>query len=371
MYTILAINPGSTSTKVALFKNNEKLFSKNISHDVQELRKYTAPNDQFAFRKESILNTVKEFGFSFEEIDAFSGRGGSIHPCEGGTYYVTEKMLEDVRTSPIKHPASLGGQLAYSFAKEYGAKAFIVNAPDTDEFSELARITGLKGIYRESRLHALNQKEIGIRYGQSMNKKYEEMNLIICHIGGGLSVTAHHRGKMVESNDIINGDGPMAPTRCGEMPVKDVINLCFSGKYGKKEVLELTTRSGGWMSHLGTADAQEVKNRIDFGDKYAKLIYDATIYQTAKEVGSCAAVLKGDLEAIILTGGIAHDEYFVNEITKYISFLAPVVVMAGEFEMEALAAGALRVLMGEEESKIYTGEPVWKGFEEMEVSLQF
>lgn len=362
-YKILAINPGSTSTKIAVFDGETSLFSKNISHDANQLKNFQEISDQFEYRKEMILQELEQAGQKLAAMDAFVGRGGGTTSVDGGVYAVNEKMLSDVRSGKyVKHPANLGCQLANEFAKEYGKPAFIVNPPDTDEFQDVARVTGLKGIYRESKIHALNQKEIGIRYARSKGKAYEELNLIICHIGGGVSVTAHRQGKMIDSNDIAQGDGPMAPTRCGQLPVKDVIDLCFSGLYTERELREKVTKSGGLVDHLGTSDAREVCAMIERGDGYAKMVYDSMIYQIGKAAGSMAAALNGKAEAIILTGGISHDPYVAEQLTKMIAFIAPVVIMPGEFEMEALAAGACRVLEGQEEAKVYSGVPVWNGF---------
>ena len=365
-YKIFAINPGSTSTKIALFEGDKAVFSCNVSHDASELKKYKEISDQFDYRKETILEEVKKAGISLEGVDSFSARGGGLVSVEGGVYAVNEKLLEHARAGfSVKHPAMLGAQLADAFAKTYGGTAVVVNPPDVDEFSDLARVTGWKGVYRESRIHALNQKEIGIRYAASQGKKYEDMNLIICHIGGGISVTAHQKGKMVDSNDIAQGDGPMAPTRCGAMPVKDVVRICFSGKYSEKEVYDKITKTGGLVDHLGTSDAREVRGMMEQGNPYAKLIYDAMIYQIGKYAGSMAVVLGGKVDGIIFTGGISHDEYLVEELSGMLKFLAPITVMAGEFEMEALAAGALRALSGEDQIKEYTGIPVWNGFHEI------
>jgi len=310
-----------------------------------------------------ILCELEQSGFTLEGVDAFAGRGGGTTNIDGGIYKVNDRMLEDVRSGRyVRHPASLGSQLARYFGDQYGVPAFVVNPPDTDEFQDLARVTGLRGVYRESKIHALNQKEIGIRYGARLGRRYEDLNLIICHIGGGVSVTAHRRGKMIDSNDIAQGDGPMAPTRCGQIAVKDVIKLCFSGQYTEKELYEKVTKTGGLADHLGTSDAREVGAMIAAGDPYAKLIYDAMIYQIGKTAGSMAAVLHGEVDALILTGGIAYDSYVVGRLKQMIGFLAPVEVMAGEFEMEALAAGAIRVLAGQEKAKEYDGTPVWDGF---------
>lgn len=362
-YKVFAINPGSTSTKIAMFEGDKEVFSKNISHDAEKLKEFKEISDQFDYRKETILKELAEAGQTLEGVDAFSARGGGLVNIEGGVYKVGEKLLEHARVGyTVKHPATLGAQLADAFAKEYGGVAFVVNPPDVDEFTDVARVTGLKGIYRESRIHALNQKEIGIRYAAKLGKKYEDLNLIICHIGGGISVTAHNHGKMVDSNDIANGDGPMAPTRCGQLPVKDVVTMCFSGKYTEKEMREKITKTGGLVDHLGTSDAREVTEMIKNGNQYAKLIYDAMIYEIGKTAGSMAAVLCGKVDGIIFTGGISHDKYVVEKLTEMLSFIAPITVMAGEFEMEALAAGAIRVLSGKEEAKTYTGIPVWNGF---------
>lgn len=363
-YKIFTVNPGSTSTKIALFEGGEAVFSRNVSHDAEKLKEFPEISDQFDYRKETILKELTAAGVSLDGVDAFSGRCGGTVSMEGGVYAVNEIMLEDVRSGKyVKHPAGLGCQLAHDFAGQYGKPAFVVNSPDTDEFQDLARVTGLKGIYRESKVHALNQKEIGIRYAKAKGKTYEDMNLIICHIGGGVSVTAHRQGRMVDSNDIAQGDGPMAPTRCGQIAVKDVVNLCFSGDLTEKEIRDKITKSGGLVDHLGTSDAREVTKMIEEGNTYAKLIYDAMIYEIGKTAGAMAAVLYGKVDAVVLTGGISYDKYVVQVLTEMLSFIAPIEVMAGEFEMEALAAGAIRVLSGEEQVREYTGVPAWNGFQ--------
>lgn len=363
-YKIFVINPGSTSTKVAMFKGKEKIYSENIQHDVSELKAFKEVRDQLDYRRDMILESVKKSGETLTDVDAFSSRGGGCGTTESGVFTINETLLDYVTNRPsVVHPAILGAPIASALAEKYHAKAFIVNPPEVDEFKDLARVTGLKGVYRKSAIHALNQKEIGLRYAQKVGKNYSDLNLLICHIGGGISITAHEKGRMVDSNDIARGDGPMAPTRCGSLPVRDVVEMCYSGKYSEKEMLEKVTKNGGLADHLGTSDAREVKERTDAGDAYAALIYDAMIYQIGKEVGAMAAVLHGNVDGIILTGGISYDTYVVQRLKEMISFVAPVTVMAGEFEMEALASGAIRVLSGKEEAKTFTGIPVWDGFD--------
>ena len=369
-YRLLAINPGSTSTKIALFENDREIFSSNISHDAVKLRKFCEISDQFPYRKEAISAELTKNEISLQGMDAFVGRGGGLVSLEGGTYVINETLLHHARIGfTVKHPATLGSQLAHDFALTYGGKAFVVNPPDVDEFDLIARVSGLSDVARESRIHALNQKEVALCYAKEVGKQYEDMNLVISHIGGGVSVTAHQKGRMVDSNDIFNGDGPMAINRAGALPATAVVKMCFSGQYTEREIYVLITKNGGMVDHLGTTDIREVKERIEKGDSYAKLIYDAMIYQICKNIGAYAAVLKGDVDAILLTGGIANDPYLIDQIIDRVKFIAPVKVYAGEFEMQALANGALRVLTGQEKPKTYTGVPVWNGFENAQRSL--
>lgn len=362
-HRIFVINPGSTSTKISLFENETELFAANVTHDASKLKDFAEISDQFPYRRETIIGELAKGNISLAGVDAYAACGGGLVSMAGGTYRANEMLLHHARLGfTVKHPAILGVQLAHDFAGAYGGQVFVVNPPDVDEFDEVARVCGLSELYRESRVHALNQKETAMRYAVQTGKSYGELNLIVVHIGGGLSVTAHRKGLMVDSNDVINGDGPMGPTRAGSLPATALIKLCYSGKYTQKEMYDRITKSGGLVDHLGTSDVREVLGRIRNGDSYAALLYDAMIYQVIKFIGAYAAVLKGDVDAILLTGGIAHDKYLVDKIADAVKWIAPVKVYAGEYEMEALAGGVLRVLTGREEPKEYTGVPVWSGF---------
>jgi butyrate kinase len=298
-------------------------------------------------------------------VDVFVGRGGGLLAVDGGTYAMTDLLLEHARTcaNGIIHPATLGPQLANEFATEYGAKAMVVNPPDVDEYQDLARLTGIKGVYRISHLHALNLKETAIRHSKNvLNKKYEECNYVVCHIGGGISISAHRQGRMVDGVDIVGGDGAMAPTRCGSVAVSGVIEFLKNGG-DINSLKDLRSRTGGWVNHIGISDAIELTNRAANGDKYAEMLWNTTIYQIEKGIGSMAAVLHGKVDGILLGGGMVHSKDLVNQITETCSWIAPVTAYPGEFEMEAMAAGAIRVLDGEEELKTYSIDNVFKGFD--------
>jgi len=362
-YKLFTINPGSTSTKIALFENDKKVYAVNVTHDAEKLKEFKEISDQYPYRKQTILDLLAKENISLTGTDAFVARGGGLVGLVGGTYTCNEKLLEHARVGfTVKHPNTLASQLADDFARTYGGKAFVVNPPDVDELQDLARITGMKDVFRESKGHPLNQKEVAIRHAASLGKKYEEMNFVISHIGGGVSVNAHKKGRMIDGTDVINGDGPMAPTRAGAMPATAIARMCFSGNYTLDDIYKRLTKGGGLVDHLGTSEALEVVAMIEKGDQYAKLIYDALAYQIGKYIGMYAAVLHGDVDAILLTGGIAHDKDLTAKVAEMVKFIAPVTVVAGEFEMEALAAGALRVLTGQEEALEYTGIPVFQGF---------
>jgi len=363
-FKVLAINPGSTSTKVAMFEGEKELFNVNVSHDSDMLAKYPDPVDQLDFRYETIANVIHEQGHTLDGVVAVAGRGGSMVPCVSGVYECTDVLVNSVRNSPIRHPAMLGSLLARKFADEIGAKAFTLNPPDTDEMIDLARVTGVDGIYRGSHAHALNQKETGIRKAKELGLDYNKNNFVIAHLGGGCSVGAHRAGRMIDTTDAVEGDGPMAPTRSGSLTVKAVCSLIEKG-WDVKDVKNLASKTGGFVSLTGNADTYEVWKRGKAGDKYCAMLFKAFTYQVAKSIGAMAAALEGKVDAVIITGGIAKNDDLFEDLTRMCSFIAPVVRHAGEYEMEALSAGAIRVLSGEEEPKVYTGVPVWNGFDDL------
>lgn len=360
---VLAINPGSTSTKIAVFDDYDELFSKTINHSTEELNAYGEIQNQLGYRTETVGKAMEDAGFAIEDVDVFVGRGGGLLSVTGGTYDVSELLAKHASIGMEgQHPAQLAPQIAKNFADKYGKRAFVVNPPSVDEFCDLARVTGVKGIYRQSHIHALNQKEIALRFCASRGLKYENVNLVICHLGGGISVTAHEKGKMIDSNDIIKGSGPMTPTRAGDLPYIKVLDLAYSGEYTKNELTDKLNKDGGVTDHFGSADFLEVENLAVDGDRYAKIVFEGMIYQCAKYVGAMAVAMKGKADAVILTGGISRSKYFTSVMEEYVGWIAEVVIMPGEFELEALAAGAVRVMLGEEELKTYTGVPVWDGF---------
>lgn len=365
-YKVFAINPGSTSTKIALFEGDECIYTQNVSHDAGELAKYETISDQLPYRRNMIFDLLKEANISIDDVDVFVGRGGGLFAMEGGTYEIDDLILEHARTmaNGVIHPAALGPQLAAEFASKNGARAMVVNPPDVDEYQDLARMTGIKGIYRTAHLHSLNLKETAIRHSKNvLNKKYEDCNFIVCHIGGGVSVSAHRKGKMVDGFDIVGGEGPMAPTRCGSIAVADLLRYMKKNNLSVDEVKPLVTKTGGFVNHTGISSAVELKERAAKGDKYAEMVWHSMIYQIEKCIGSMAAVLHGEVDGILLGGGMAYNDDLVQFIKDACSFIAPVFAYPGEFEMEAMAAGAIRVLNGEEELKKYTGKPIFSGFD--------
>lgn len=351
---LLTINPGSTSTKIGVFENEEIIFEKTLRHSTEEISTYEKICDQYEFRKNIILQCLKENNVELNSLSTVVGRGGLLKPIEGGTYIVNEPMLEDLREGVLgEHASNLGGIIAHEIASQIGVNAFIVDPVVVDELQDVARISGLKEIERKSIFHALNQMAVSRRYAKSLNVDYCDLNLIVAHLGGGISVGAHEKGRVIDVANALDGEGPFSPERTGSLPVGDLIKMCYSGKYTHEEIKKMIKGKGGLVSYLNTNDAQEVEERIKSGDEYAKLIYSAMAYQVAKEIGSQAAVLKGKVDAIILTGGIAYDKTFTKWIEEMVNFISKVVIYPGEDELTALAEGGFRVLRGEEHPKIY------------------
>ncbi len=354
-YTILAINPGSTSTKIAVYQNEILEFDEVIRHPAEETATYDAIYDQFDFRKNVILKVLEDKNVDLNQFDAVVGRGGNMKPVAGGTYRVNERMIEDLRVGVMgQHASNLGGVLAHEIAEVYGLPAFIVDPVVVDEFEDFARISGMPDIQRKSKDHPLNQKSVARQAAVEMGGEYKDFNFLVAHLGGGISVGVHKKGKIIDVNNALDGDGPFSPERAGGLPVGSLVDLCFSGKYTQKEIMKKIVGNGGLMAYLGTNDGREIQLRIQAGDDYARLIYQAMAYQIAKEIGAGATVLKGNVDAILLTGGIAYDGICMEWIRERVSFIAPVKIYPGEFEMIAMTRGVLRVFRKEEAEKTYS-----------------
>ena len=364
---ILTLSPGSTSTKVAVHDvakdgTTEVVLKSNVRHDPAELATFDLAADQLDYRIDTIKEELGRACIDLESIDAFSGYCGGMGPTKGGIFAIDEVVCEHVLNCGMNHPAILGAPILLSFARLYGKPAYAVNQPDTDELADVARITGYPGIYRKSHVHCLNQKEVAIRYATELGISYEEGNFIVAHVGGGLSVAAHRKGSMVDANDVLEGSGPFAPNRSGDVPARPVAQICFGGAE-RRDVLNVIGKTGGLKGLVGTDDTLEIERRIEAGDEWAHLCLDAMAYQTAKAIGAFAAVLAGQVDGIVLTGGVSNSRYFVDYITRLVGWIAPVRAYGGDFEMEALCAGAVRALTGVEEVMRYTGEPSWAGFD--------
>lgn len=352
---ILAINPGSTSTKIAVYKQEKAIFLKTIRHTNEEIANFEKISDQYQFRKDIILKELKDADIDIDKIVAVVGRGGLIKPIESGIYEVNERMLEDLRVGILgEHASNLGGLIAHDIANSLPeAKAYIADPVVVDEMHDVARISGHPSFERLSIFHALNQKAIARLHAKSLGKNYEEVNFIVAHLGGGISVGAHQKGKVIDVNNALDGEGPFSPERSGTCPAGAMAKLCFGGKHTLTEVKKMITGKGGLVAYLGTNSALEVENMAKSGDEKALLVENAMSYQIAKEVGALAAVLKGEVDAIILTGGIAYNKGVVDYVKEMVSFIAPVAVYAGEDEMKALAVNALMVETGEIVAKVY------------------
>lgn len=353
-YRLLIINPGSTSTKIGVYEDEKQIFESTLRHTAEEIGQFDTIYSQKDFRKEVILNVLKENNFDINSLDAVVGRGGLLRPIPSGTYEVNDALLEDLKIGVQgPHASNLGGILAYEIASEVNVRSFIVDPVVVDELTEVARLSGVPELKRISIFHALNQKAVAKRFAKESGKKYEDLNLVVTHMGGGVSVGAHKNGKVVDVNNTLDGDGPFSPERSGGVPAGELIKMCFSGKYTQQEVYKKINGKGGVVAYLQTNDLKSVIDRKNAGDEKCKLIYDAFIYQVAKEIGAMSTVLEGEVDAILLTGGIAYSPYVVEDLKKAIDWIAPVKIYPGEDELLALAQGALRVLNGEEEPKNY------------------
>lgn len=351
----LVLNPGGTSTKIAVFCDNRQLFRDNIVHHENEFSECKKLVEQGPIRKKKIIAVLENQNIDLKQIDCVVGRGGLLNPVPGGTYRVNRNMLEDLKNEVQGgHPSNLGALLAYEIAEEVGVPAYVVDPVAVDEFDEISRITGISDISKASWLHALNQKAVCRKVAQELGGRYQDYNFIVAHLGSGNSFAAHKNGRMIDGSGG-RSDGPFSPERCGGLPTYPLLQLLHSEKYTISELTDKVSTKSGFFDYLGTKDLIEVERRINQNDEYAKLIMDAYVYQIAKEIAMYSIVTRGKIDAIILTGGIANSQKITSEIEEYVGFLAPVYVVPGELEMEALAAGAYRVMSGEESELEYDG----------------
>ncbi|NLJ40768.1 MAG: butyrate kinase [Clostridiales bacterium] len=354
VYGILAINPGSTSTKVAYFRDVQCLSSITLHHKADQFKGINSVMGQYSIRKAAILEYIEQAGIKTSRIDAVVGRGGLLKPLKGGTYTVGIPMLEDLKSQKYgEHASNLGAVIAYEIAKGLDKPSYIVNPVVVDELEPLARYSGLSLIDRKSIFHALNHKAVAVRAAAELGKRYEELNLLVAHLGGGISVAAHKKGRVIDANNGLE-EGAFSPERTGHLPVLQLMDLCLSGKYPKEEIKKKLVGQGGMADYLGTSDCRVVEERIRKGDNKAREVLEAMAYQIAKEIGALSTVLEGRVDTIIITGGLARSPMLVDWIIRRVQFIATVRVFPGEDEMLAMAEGVYRVLTGEEEAYSYT-----------------
>lgn len=352
-YRILVVNPGSTSTKIGVYEDENLLFDKTLRHSAEELEKFDSIPAQKDWRRKLVMKALEDQGFDVKTLSAVSGRGGLLAPIRGGTYAVSDRLVRDCTVGVQgQHASNLGGIIAREIGDQLGIPSFIVDPVVVDELSDVARFAGHPLFHRTSIFHALNQKAVAKRYAKEIGKPYESLNLIVCHMGGGVSVGAHVKGEVVDTGNALEGEGPFSPERSGTLPSGALVDLCFSGKYTEQEIRRMITGNGGLLAYTGSTDMQELMRRAATDAKVREVI-DAFHYRVAKEIGAMAAAMKGQVDQIILTGGIAHGQETVDALKGYVSWIAPVTVYPGEGELLALAEGALRVLRGEETAKIY------------------
>ncbi|MBP1661184.1 MAG: butyrate kinase [Candidatus Aminicenantes bacterium] len=351
---LLIINPGSTSTKIALYEDEREVLSENISHSAEELAPFARIVDQKGFRKDIVLDAIRKKGVEPKDLAAVVGRGGLLVPIPSGVYRVNDRMLEDLfKGVQGEHASNLGGLIADEIARPLGIPAFIVDPVVVDELDDWARLSGIPEIKRRSIFHALNHKYTARLAARKLGKSYESLDLVVCHLGGGVTVGAHKHGRVVDVNNGLNGEGPITPERAGTVPAGDLVALAFSGKYAEKDLKKMLTGRGGMVAHLGTNDMRETLKHVGAGDAPAALVLEAMVLTVAKQIGASAAVLKGRVDGIVLTGGLAHATEFIDRIKEHIGSLGPVFVFPGENEMVALAEAGLRVVRGEEKARTY------------------
>ena len=350
----LIINPGSTSTKIGVFEDETLLFEETLRHSTEEIAQYASIVDQKDFRKQIILDLLKEKDFDIRSLQVIVGRGGMLKPIPGGTYAVSDDLLHDLKIGKQgQHASNLGGILAREIGDEIGVPSYIVDPVVVDELMPIARYSGVPELPRTSVFHALNQKAVAKRYAKEKGVPYESLNLIVVHMGGGVSVGAHEKGRVIDVFNALDGDGAFSPERAGAVPSGALIRMCFSGEYTEKEVYKKIVGGGGFNAYLGTNDMRDVAKMIDEGDTHADEVREAFILQVCKNIGSMSCVLKGRVDAIIVTGGIAYNKAVVDKMEERAGFIAPFTVYPGEDELLALAQGALRVLNGEEKAMEY------------------
>ncbi len=354
---ILVINPGSTSTKLAVCDNETAVFEASLQHDAKELAQFQRISDQFDFRLNAITSSLDRGGVTLESIDVIAARGGLLYPLEGGTYMVSDLMVKDLREGVNgQHASNLGGLIGKTLADQYQIPAFIVDPVIVDEMDAVARISGSALFPRKSVFHALNQKAVAREVATDLGEPYQKLNLIVAHLGGGVSVGAHMQGRVLDVNNALDGEGAFSPERAGSVDIGAVIDACFSGEYTKESIKKKLVGEGGLVSYFGTSDCRKVEQMMQAGDEKASLIFSAMAYQIAKEIGAASTVFAGNVDAIIFTGGLAWSKPLIAQIEERIGFIAPVIVRPGEYEMEALAAGVLRVMRGTEEALEYQGQ---------------
>ncbi|HHY28920.1 MAG TPA: butyrate kinase [Desulfitobacterium dehalogenans] len=351
---ILAINPGSTSTKIGLYENERCILEKSIRYNRSDLEGFAGILEQKAMRKTFVMDSLEEAGISLNSLNAVVGRCGMVKPVESGTYLINDKLLHDLsHGEALQHASSLGGIIAYELGRSLSIPAYVVDPVTVDEMIPVARVTGIKDIARRSIFHALNSRFVAKRFCRERQRKYEECHLIVAHLGGGITVSAHLRGKTIDVNDGSAGEGPFSPERTGGLPVSAIINLCFSGLYTKEQLLALVMSNGGMQMLLGTNDLREAERRIDDGDDEALLVVEAMAYQVAKQIGAMAAALEGKADGIVLTGGLAYSQRFTQLIRQRVEKMGPVTVYPGEDELQAMVEGALAVFTKQEQVKHY------------------